>query len=109
MTVVRTGTFAGQREELVPVLAGQVGHRADLRSCHRSLVGEGGDVAHVDPGADDRAARGQRLSACGTSAPAGAKMIAASSGSGGTFVAAAGPRGAEPRRELLVARVARRA
>ena len=41
------------------------------------------------------------LSAAGTSAPTGAKMIAASSGSGGSLVGAARPDRAERAREIL--------
>src|ERR1700756_5047154 len=40
-------------EELDPVLAGQVGHRADLALAVEQVVGEGRDVGHVDPGAHD--------------------------------------------------------
>ena len=50
-----------------------------------------------------------RASAAGTSAPTGAKMIAASSGSGGALVRAAGPVGAERARERLRLRRRRRA
>ena len=45
--------------------------------------------------------------AAGTSAPTGAKMIAASSGSGGPLVGASRPLGAELAREALAVGVAR--
>ena len=50
-----------QREELVPVLPRQVGHRADLALVPQVVVGERWDVGHVDAGAHDRAAAGERL------------------------------------------------
>ena len=48
-------------------------------------VGKRRDVAHVDAAADHAAALCTAASACGTSAPTGAKMIAASSASGGAW------------------------
>ena len=66
----------------------EVRDRAQHALVPQVVVRERRDVAHVDPGAHDHAARrAARASAAGTSSPAGAKMIAASSGSGGGVVA----------------------
>ena len=51
----------GEGQELVPVLAGQVGDGADRALVPEELVGKPGNVAHVDPGADDDASPGERL------------------------------------------------
>ena len=62
----------------------------------------------MDAGADhDAALAAPPASAAGTSAPTGAKMIAASSGSGGALVGVAGPHRAELAGELLRRGVAR--
>ena len=72
------------------------------------LVREGRDVAHVDARAHDRCRPCARArSAAGTSSPTGAKMIAASSSSGGPARRVARPLGAERARERLRLLVAR--
>ena len=50
----------GERQELVPILAGEVGDRADRAFMPEVLVRKAGNVGHVDPRADDGAARGER-------------------------------------------------
>ena len=49
-----------EREELLPVLPCQVGDRPKDSFFPQESVGEGREVAHVDPGADDRASLGGR-------------------------------------------------
>ena len=95
------GDLRRQPQELLAVRAGEVGDAsAALRSCHSSSYGNAGmslmwmpAQTTVPPGASAR-------SAAGTSAPTGAKMIAASSGSGGARPAA-GPLRAELAREVV--------
>lgn len=55
------GRLARERQELVPVGAGEVGDGADLALMPQELVGEGRDVGHVDAGADDGPAPGEHL------------------------------------------------
>ena len=60
----------------------------------------------MDAGAHHHAPFATARSAAGTSAPTGAKMMAASSSSGGSSVRASGPRGAQLAREALALLVA---
>ena len=80
---VATGTWGASARNSSPSRRVRLATERTKRSPHRMLVRERGDVAHVDAGADHRPARPSARSAAGTSAPTGAKMIAASSGSGG--------------------------
>src|SRR5262249_25583014 len=63
-------------EKALAVGAREIRDRDDLALPPEQLVRKARDVAHVNPGATAR-------SAAGTSAPTGAKMIAASSAAGG--------------------------
>src|SRR5438309_2075635 len=49
-----------ERQELLAVAAGEVRNRTDAALLPQQLVREGGDVAHVNAGADDGAALGER-------------------------------------------------
>ena len=94
-TVVRTGTSRREREELLGVGAGEVRDRAQHAFLPQVAVRERtGSPRTPPPGAVARAA--------GTSAPAGAKMIAASSGSGPRH-GVARPLGAQRPRQRLSA------
>ena len=53
MTSVRIGTRGASASSSCAVAAGEVGDGADLALAPEDLVGEGGDVGHVDAGADD--------------------------------------------------------
>ena len=75
--------FRRKRQELVAHPRGSGWRRSGPRALPRAVVGEARDVAHMDAAAHHDAAFAQRLSAAGTSAPTGAKMMAASSVSGG--------------------------
>ena len=96
-----------EREELLAVAAGQVRDGADDALAPEELVGERGDVAHVDPGADDRPARGDRPQrrrderADGREQDRGVELLRR------LAVGAAGPLGAELARERLRLLVAR--
>ena len=57
MTIVRIGIRGREGEQVTRVVAGQVRHRAQDALLPQQLVRERGDVAHVDAGADDDAAR----------------------------------------------------
>ena len=75
---------ARARRNSSPSRARQVRDRPDGALLPEEVVRERRDVAHVDAGADDACRPCRRArSAAGTSSPTGAKMIAASSGSGG--------------------------
>ena len=80
--LVRTGTSGASAMNSSPSRAGQVGHRPQRALAPEDLVGERGDVAHVDPGADHRPAGSHGAEGGRDELPDGAKMIAASSGSG---------------------------
>ena len=74
-----------EREELVAILAGEVGDRHDLALPVEIVVGEASGCRVIWIPAQTTLPPGARaFSACGTSSPAEAKMIAASSSSGGS-------------------------
>src|SRR5665213_3353477 len=85
----------GQRQELVSVLAGQVGHRADRALVPEVLVGKRRDVGHVDAGAHDRATGGQGLERRWDKLAGRGEDDRAVHGLGRWLVAAARPAGAQ--------------
>src|SRR5205823_13945710 len=93
------------REELLPVAARQVRDRAHDTLAPQQLVREGRDVAHVDPGADDRAAL------CESGERSGNQLARRREDDRGVELlrgrAGAGPLGAQRSRELLRLVVAR--
>ena len=100
-TCVCTGCRATCSSSSVAVAAREVGDRAHAALAPEQLVRERRDVAHVDAGADDGAALGERASAAGTSAPDRREDDRRVQLLGRRPVGAARPFGAELARERL--------
>jgi hypothetical protein len=73
----------GEGEERLPVRARVGGHRPQLALLEQVPRSRAGDPRDVDPGERQHPPRSRASSASGTTSPAGANEIAASSGSGG--------------------------
>jgi hypothetical protein len=97
----------GQGEELLAVLPRQVGDRADGPLLPEELVRERGDVAHVDPGADDDAAAVERAQGRWNQSADGREDDRRVQRLGRQLVRGARPLDAERARQLLALRVAR--
>jgi hypothetical protein len=85
----------------VAVLAGEVGDRADAPLSPQIVVVEGGDLAHVDAGADDRAARGELLERLGHELPGRGEDDRRVERLGRPLIASSGPGGSKLLPELL--------
>ena len=107
LTLVLTESLRRQRQEFARIGAGQVGDRAQHALLPQNVVREAGmSLMWMPPHTTTPPLRTAR-SAAGTSAPTGAKMIAASSACGG--VASEPPAHTAPRLRANPALAGRRA
>jgi len=93
--------LGGEAEEIEAVLAGEIGDGEDVAFTPKEAVGEGGDIGHVNAGADDAAAFADGLERDGNEGASGGENNGGVEGLGGHGVGAAGPFCAEAEGEGL--------